>query len=85
MEKTFVIIKPDAMKKNMAGEILKRYQDVGLKVAAIKIMLPDKELAESHYPKSDSQLLGMGNKTIQSSVESGKRSSLEAHCLQRQE
>lgn len=76
MERTFVMIKPDAMKKNMAGEILKRYQEAGLRVAAIKIMIPDKDLAEKHYPKSEKQLTGMGKKTIQSSIDADKKSSL---------
>ena len=76
MERTFVMIKPDAMKKNISGEILKRFQDAKLRVVGIKIMLPDKDIAEKHYPKSEKQLLGMGKNTIQSVEEAGQKSSL---------
>lgn len=72
IEKTFVMIKPDAMKKNLAGEIIKRYQNSGLKIVGIKIVHPDRELLEKHYPDTDSQIVGMGNKSIQSAKDMGK-------------
>ena len=51
-ERTFVMIKPDGVEKNLIGEIIKRYESAGLKVVAIKMMKLTKELASKHYPDS---------------------------------
>jgi len=64
MERTFIMIKPDAMKRNLTGEILKRYQDAGLKIVAIKMIHPSRKLVERHYPDTDAQVVGMGKKTL---------------------
>jgi nucleoside-diphosphate kinase len=72
MERTLVLIKPDAMKKDLGERIIKRYTDAGLKVIARKVMQADRSLAEKHYPDTDSQMMGMGNKTLQSAKEAGK-------------
>lgn len=49
MERTFVIIKPDAINRGIAGEVIKRFEDKGLKIVACKMKhLEDKEL-EEHY------------------------------------
>jgi len=49
MERTLVIIKPDAMERNLMGEIISMYEKKGLCVSAIKILKPSSEIAESHY------------------------------------
>ena len=49
MEKTLVLIKPDAFGKNHTGDILKRYEDEGLKIVAAKVMQMDKKIAAIHY------------------------------------
>lgn len=49
MEKTLVLIKPDAFGKNHTGDILKRYEDEGLKIVAAKVMQMDKRIAAIHY------------------------------------
>lgn len=76
MERTFVMIKPDAMKKNLAGEIIKRYQEAGLRIVGIKAVFPHKELAEKHYPDHEKQIVGMGKKTIESCKERGESETL---------
>ncbi|NIO44589.1 MAG: nucleoside-diphosphate kinase [Candidatus Aenigmarchaeota archaeon] len=72
MERTFIMIKPDAMKRNLTGEILKRYQNAGLKIVAMKMIRPDRKLVEIHYPDTDAQVVGMGKKTLQASIDAGK-------------
>jgi len=72
VERTFIMIKPDAMKRNLTGEILKRYQDARLKIVAIKMIHADRKLAERHYPDTDAQVVGMGKKTLQASIDAGK-------------
>ena len=49
MEKTLVIIKPDGIQRGLIGKIIARFEDSGLKIVAMKMLLVDKKLAESHY------------------------------------
>jgi nucleoside-diphosphate kinase len=48
-ERTLVLIKPDAMQRGLAGEILSRFEERGLEVRAAKLVHVDRELAERHY------------------------------------
>ena len=49
MEETFVLIKPDGVKRQICGEILTRYERKGLIIKAMKLLQTPKELAEEHY------------------------------------
>ena len=49
MQKTLVLIKPDAFGKNHSGDIIKLYEDAGFKVVAAKVMRMTAELAAKHY------------------------------------
>lgn len=49
MEKTFVMIKPDGVQRNLVGEVISRFEKKGLKVVALKMMQISKELAHKHY------------------------------------
>ena len=49
MEKTLVLIKPDAFSKNHSGDILKRYEDEGFKIVAAKVMQMTEKIAAIHY------------------------------------
>lgn len=49
MEKTLVLVKPDAMKRELGGAILDRLQKAGLKLVALRMLHMDKDLAERHY------------------------------------
>jgi nucleoside-diphosphate kinase len=48
-EQTLVLIKPDAMQRRLAGEILSRFEGRGLTVRGAKLVQVDRELAEQHY------------------------------------
>jgi nucleoside-diphosphate kinase len=48
-EQTLVLIKPDAVERHLAGEILARFEARGLTVRAAKLLLVDRGLAERHY------------------------------------
>ena len=48
-ERTLVLIKPDAVQRLLAGRILARYEDRGLKFIALKLMRVSTDLAERHY------------------------------------
>ena len=49
MERTLILVKPDAFAANLTGEILTRFERKGLRPAALKMMVADRELAEAHY------------------------------------
>jgi nucleoside-diphosphate kinase len=48
-ERTLVLIKPDAMRRGLAGEILSRFERQGLELRAAKLVEVDRPLAEEHY------------------------------------
>ena len=49
MERSLVLIKPDAMQKRLAGTIISRLEKQGLKLVALKMLHLDRALAERHY------------------------------------
>ncbi len=49
MERTLILVKPDAFARNLTGEIIARFERKGLKLAALKQMTMNTELAERHY------------------------------------
>lgn len=49
MERTLVLIKPDAMERKLMGEIISVYEKSNLKISAMKIIKPTVEMAEKHY------------------------------------
>ena len=48
-ERTLVLIKPDAMRRGLAGEILRRFEQQGLELREAKLVEVDRALAEEHY------------------------------------
>jgi nucleoside-diphosphate kinase len=49
MERTLILVKPDAFARNLAGEIIGRFERKGLRLAALNQMAISRELAERHY------------------------------------
>lgn len=49
MDRTFVMIKPDAVARGLVGEIISRFEHKGLKVGQMKMMTLTRELAENNY------------------------------------
>jgi nucleoside-diphosphate kinase len=49
MERTLVLLKPDALDRGLVGEIITRFERAGLKIAGLKMVWPKKELAALHY------------------------------------
>jgi nucleoside-diphosphate kinase len=49
MERTLILVKPDAFERNLSGEIIARFERKGLQLAALKQMTMTTELAEQHY------------------------------------
>jgi nucleoside-diphosphate kinase len=49
MERTLILVKPDAFARNLTGEIIARFERKGLALAELKLMTMTRELAEQHY------------------------------------
>ena len=73
MEQTVVLIKPDGVKRGLIGEILRRFERVGLKIVAMKMVKVSDELLIKHYQSSDpATLKRWGEKTLKTYTQYGK-------------
>lgn len=52
-ERTYVMVKPDGVKRAVVGDIIHRFEKVGLKIVAMKMFVPTAEQVKKHYPMSD--------------------------------
>jgi nucleoside-diphosphate kinase len=62
-EKTFVLIKPDGVRKGLIGEVIKRFEQRDLKVVAMEMFLSTRKEMDNHYPKDEKWLSRLGDKT----------------------
>jgi nucleoside-diphosphate kinase len=53
MDRTLILVKPDAFARGLTGEIIARFERKGLRVAALKLMTVDEDLAKQHYAEHD--------------------------------
>lgn len=73
MEQTVVLIKPDGVKRGLVGEIVHRFERMGLKIVAMKMVLPSKELLHKHYgTDKDTTIKRLGGKTLDTYTKYGK-------------
>lgn len=70
-ERTLVIIKPDGVQRSLIGEVIKRYERSGLKLVAVKMMVPTVEHIEKHYTVDPEWRRITGEKTIKSYKDKG--------------
>jgi nucleoside-diphosphate kinase len=49
MDRTLILVKPDAFARNLTGEIIARFERKGLRIAALRYMTLDRQTAEQHY------------------------------------
>lgn len=65
-EKTLVLIKPDGIQRSLMGEIISRYERLGLKLIGLKFTVPTPDLVEKHYTLDPTWRQRNGEKTIKS-------------------
>lgn len=70
-ERTLVIIKPDGVQRSLIGEVIKRYERTGLKLVAIKMLIPTKDMVEAHYTLDPEWKLKTGIKNLQAYKDKG--------------
>ncbi len=71
-ERTLVIIKPDGIQRSLIGEIIKRYERVGLKLVGIKMVVPTPDFVEQHYSLDPNWRRETGEKRIKAAIERGE-------------
>lgn len=64
LEKTLVLIKPEAIERALVGKIISRFERAGLYLEEMKILKPAREIIEKHYPDDPDWVKNVGNKTI---------------------
>lgn len=72
-ERTVVFVKPDGVKRGLVGEIINRFEKMGLKIIALKMIQADRDMASQHYPESRTELLkAIGEKTLKTYEKYGR-------------
>jgi len=73
IERTLVLLKPDAIERRLAGKIISRFEDEGFRIVEMKMRKIDKKFAEKHYAATDEQIIGMGKKTLEATGNEAKK------------
>ncbi|MFA5888618.1 MAG: nucleoside-diphosphate kinase [Candidatus Paceibacterota bacterium] len=63
-EKTFVMIKPDGVRKGLIGEVIRRFEQRDLKIVALEMFQPTHDQLDNHYPKNEEWITRLGSKTV---------------------
>jgi len=63
-EQTFVMVKPDGVRKGLTGEIIKRFEQRDLKIVALEMFMATREQIDEHYPKDEAWIARLGQKTL---------------------
>jgi nucleoside-diphosphate kinase len=70
-ERTFVILKPDTVQRSLMGEVVRRFEQTGLKCTAMKMFVPDEERLIQHYNKTEEWFLKKGTKIVEDLMSQG--------------
>jgi nucleoside-diphosphate kinase len=71
-ERTLVVLKPDALQRGIVGDVITRFEKIGLKIIGVKMLVPTLELLNEHYPVDrEDFIIGLGNKTLDNYKELG--------------
>ena len=70
-ERSLVIVKPDGVQRGLTGEVIRRFENVGLKLVGLKMVIPTKEMVGKHYTTDPEWIIKTGTKNIKSFVDKG--------------
>lgn len=62
-ERTLIFLKPDGVQRGLVGEVIRRFERVGLRIAGLKMVRASAALLERHYPSDEGFLRTIGGKT----------------------
>ena len=71
-ERSLVLLKPDAVQRSLVGEVIKRFEQTGLKISAMKMIVPNEAQLLEHYNKDDSWYLRKGQGIVEELKAQGK-------------
>ena len=71
IEKTFIAVKHDGVQRGLVGEIIKRFEQRGLKLVAMKMVLPTEAMADKHYVLTPAFIAKLGENTRKAAAEKG--------------
>ena len=71
-DRTLIVIKPDGIQRSLIGEIIKRYERVGLKLVGVKMVVPTEDFVEKHYTLNPEWRRITGEKRIKAAHEAGE-------------
>lgn len=63
-ERTLVLIKHDGVSRGLIGEIITRFEKVGLKIVAMKLVNASPDIAKNHYPSTEEWFQNVGNRVM---------------------
>ncbi len=72
-ERTLVVIKPDGVQRSLVGEIIGRFERIGLKIVGMKMLLADADFVKSHYTLDATWMRRVGEKSIKAYTDDGKK------------
>jgi len=72
-ERTLVLVKPDGVQRSLIGEVIMRLERMGLKLTAVKMVVPGKEMVEHHYTIDPGWRMSSGRKTIEGYKAKGQK------------
>jgi len=70
-ERSLVLLKPDAVQRSLVGEIIKRFERVGLKISALKMVVATEQQCLDHYNKDDAWYLRKGENIVENLKSNG--------------
>ncbi|MBS1267157.1 MAG: Nucleoside diphosphate kinase [Candidatus Woesearchaeota archaeon] len=71
MEKTLILVKHDGVQRGLVGEVVKRFENKGLRIVAMKMVQPNKEIAEKQYRMTPQWIEKLGNNTRKAAEKKG--------------
>ncbi|MEY2665348.1 MAG: hypothetical protein RLZZ480_453 [Candidatus Parcubacteria bacterium] len=77
-ERSLVLLKPDTVQRSLVGEVIKRFENTGLKIAAMKMIVPTEAQLLTHYNKDDAWYQRKGEGIVKELEQQGKPIEKEA-------
>lgn len=82
IERTLVLLKPDAVQRAVMGRIISRFEDAGFKVVAAKMIFVDEDFGKKHYEDISKIITRRGEKVYHSLMQYMQRGPVMAICLE---
>jgi len=82
MEKTLIILKPDAVQRQITGEIITRFEKAGLKIIGVKMIAPNREQFHHHYEEISKMISRRGEAAFESTLKAMQEGPVIAMVLE---